>query len=207
MPLARKIFAESLKDESSYRRTRPEALLMEPAGRPLKLWRTRRTRTAFAAVILAVAVMCPESLEAQRHGRPDAIQMYAQSIPAPDLRIEWASLRQRDNWRPGNLEAMQAQTLDLRPSSQSSRDVFTGVPLRNLLNTRGSVDPEAVLEVHYGFFRKKVLHWEQLDADETIVAERRNGKRVQDPWWLLGVDRHGRLVTIKSVYKIVVKSF
>jgi hypothetical protein len=51
MLLARKIFAESLEDESSYRRPRREALLMERASRSLKLWRTTRTRMAFAAVI------------------------------------------------------------------------------------------------------------------------------------------------------------
>jgi hypothetical protein len=145
--------------------------------------------------------------EAQRHGRSDSVQMYARSIPPPDLLIEWTSLHHQDSWRAADLEAMEAHTVELRPSSSSIQEVFAGVRLSDLLSTRGGVEPEAVLEVHYGFFRKKIVHWQQLHADETIVADRRNGKRLQNLYWLVGEDDHDRLVTIKSVYKIVVKPF
>jgi hypothetical protein len=132
--------------------------------------------------------------------------MDARAIPKPELRIKWAS-RHQDRWRAADLEVMEAHTVDVRRSPRSSLDVFTGVPLRDLLTIRGRVEPETALEVHFGFFRKKILRWRELDPQYTIVTDQRNGKTVRHPFWLVAVDTHGRPITIKSISQVVVKRF
>ena len=78
--------------------------------------------------------------------------------------------------------------------------------LADLLAKRGAIDIDAaLLEVHYGLFQKKTIHWQELDPDETIVVSPRSGNRL-DALWLIAVDIHGRPITIKGVNKVVVKS-
>jgi hypothetical protein len=77
--------------------------------------------------------------------------------------------------------------------------------LRDLFVNRGAGVP-ALIEVHYGFFQKKTLHWQELDSDQTIVVTRRNGHRLEDAVWLVAVDTLGRSITIKGVTKVVVKT-
>jgi hypothetical protein len=141
----------------------------------------------------------------QRHGRADGVQTYARSVPPPELHIQWTSRHELDRWRASDLEAIDAVTVVVPLSKHSARQqTISGARLRDLFVNRGAGEP-GLLEVHYGFFQKKTLHWQELDPDQTIVASRWNGNRLQDAVWLVAVDTHGRSITLKAVSKVVVK--
>jgi hypothetical protein len=86
-------------------------------------------------------------------------------------------------------------------------DVKTGaVPLADLLAKRAGTGGDTVIEVHYGFHRKKILRWQDLDGGQTLLISRKDGKPVPDPFWLIAVDTGGRVVMMKTVTRIIVKS-
>ena len=157
-------------------------------------------------VALSMASIAVNSapLYAQRHGRPDGVQMYARSIPAPELEVQWTVQHERDRWRAADLETMDAHTV-VALSKHSAPEVVSGVRLGDLLAKRGTSDAP-VLEVHYGLVQKKTLHWQELDPNQTIVVTRRNGSLLQEGVWLVAVDTHARSITIRRVSKIVVKT-
>jgi hypothetical protein len=162
-------------------------------------------RAVLVALSMTSIAVNPAPLCAQRHGRPDGVQMYAGSIPLPELQIQWTSKHELDRWRATDLDAMVTHSITVPLSKHSGREAFSGVLLRDVFAKRGGAD-DALLEVHYGFFHKKTLHWQELDPDQTIVTTRRNGSRIPDAVWLVAVDKYGWPITFKGVTKVVVKT-
>ena len=163
------------------------------------------TRGMTVALSIAATLAFATPAGAQRHGRADSVQAYAHSSLAPALEIQWTSSRDLDRWRAGDLEMMDAHTVVAPFSKHMAHEAFSGVRLGDLFAKRGAHDL-VLLEVHYGFFQKKTLHWQELDHDQTIVVTQRDGSRLQDGAWLVAVDTHGRSVTMKAVTKVVVST-
>jgi hypothetical protein len=148
-------------------------------------------------------------LRAQRHGRADSVQNYRRGITLtpPELVLDPGTNQKKLRFTFARLQHMTRSTVEVTDCSNKRIGRFEGVDVSQLILEKG---PQlGVLEVSYGFFRKKKLSGSQLNPDSrVIVADTVDGKPFSGsaPFRLIIDPGHGQMQLFSHVRRVSIKS-